>query len=142
MPSLTSPRIVRRSSVNPPGSVAPAGAYATTMPSATFGAPHTTVVVPSPNSMSQSWSLSALGCGRTARMRATRTPVISSPGASSPSTSSPSRSSASAIARGSAVSGTKSVNQDRGTRMAIGSDQYRERKRSSLSKNVLMGWTL
>src|SRR3954466_14138356 len=67
--------------------------------------------------MSQSWGLSAFGCGRTARMRATRTPVISAPGASRPSTSRPSRSSASAIARGSAASGTKSVSQDRGTRI-------------------------
>ena len=117
MPSETSPRILRRSSVKPPGSVAPDGAYATTMPSTTFGAPHTTVVVPAPNSMSQSRSLSAFGCGRTSRIRATRTPLISSPGASSASTSRPSRSSASAIVRGSAVSGTKSVSQERGTRM-------------------------
>ena len=139
MPSLISPRILRRSRVNPPGSVAPDGAKATTMPAATFGAPHTTVVVPSPNSMSQSWSLSAFGWARTSRMRATRTPVISSPWASRPSTSRPSRSSASAIARGSAVSGTKSVSQESGTRM--GADQYRARKRSSLSKNVLIGST-
>ena len=46
MPSDTSPRIVRRSSVNPPGSVAPDGAYGTTMPAVMFGAPHTTRVCP------------------------------------------------------------------------------------------------
>ena len=46
MPSVTSPRILRRSSVKPPGSVAPDGAYGTTIPATTLGAPHTTRVWP------------------------------------------------------------------------------------------------
>ena len=52
IPSETTPRILRRSSVKPPGSVAPDGAYGTTIPATTFGAPHTTVVVPDPMSTS------------------------------------------------------------------------------------------
>ena len=62
MPSETTPRILRRSSVKPPGSVAPDGAYGTTIPATTFGAPHTTVVVPDPVSTSTRLSLSAFGC--------------------------------------------------------------------------------
>ena len=39
MPSETTPRILRGSRVKPPGRVAPAPAYGTSMPAATFGAP-------------------------------------------------------------------------------------------------------
>ena len=80
----TTPRILRRSSVKPPGSVAPDGAYGTTIPATTFGAPHTTVVVPEPKSMSTRLELVGVRVLRDLEdARARATPVISSPGASS-----------------------------------------------------------
>ncbi len=88
IPSLSTPRILRRSSVSPFGSVAPGLAKQTTCPSATFGAPHTTRSgAGPPKSTVQRRSRSALGWGSTRRTRAVTTPSRPPPVLSTPSTS-------------------------------------------------------
>ena len=135
MPSDTTPRILRRSSVNPPGSVAPAGAYGATIPATTFGAPHTTRVCPAPKSTSTSDSLSASGCFTTSSTLPATTPVISSPGCSTLSTSNPSWFKAATRSGTGASTGVNSRIQE------SGAHQYCARKRTSLSKNVLISST-
>ena len=140
MPSLTSPRIFRRSSVKAPsgpGMVAPDGAYGTTIPTTTLGAPQTTGVSPSPRVTSTRDSLSAFGCFSTLSTRAATTPVISSPGCSTPSTSSPSWLSAETMSATGASTGVKSRIQESGARMVV-VPQYCARKRTSPSKKVLI----
>jgi hypothetical protein len=94
MPGDITPRISRRSSVRPPGSVAPGGAHATRPPAAgTLGAPHTTSssTAPSParTRTRTICSFSAPGCGRTPRTSAICTPRTSRPRRSIDSTSRP-----------------------------------------------------
>src|SRR5829696_4157017 len=119
MPSEVTPRIVLRSRTpNGCGRCAPAGAYGTTSPAATFRAPHTTRVVSLPKSMSTSVSLSAFGCFTTSSTRAAITPRTSRPGSSTPSTSNPTSLSAATSSSVDASTGVNSRIQDSGARIS------------------------
>ena len=137
MPSDTSPRIVRRSSVNPPGSVAPDGAYGTTMPATMFGRPAHDARLPAAVVDVDEADLVGVRVRRsTSRIRAAITPPISRPGSSTPSTSSPSW-----FERRDDVGRPAAV--DRRERRRIGEDaalthQYCARNRTSSSKKVLI----
>ncbi len=90
MPSLKTPRTLRFSIVNPAGSVVPSGANGYFPPTATFGAPHTTVISAGPPKFTlHSVSLSAFGCFSMASTSATTTPGTPPPRRSMPSTSTP-----------------------------------------------------
>ena len=73
MPSLISPRTLRRSSCRPFGNTAPGSATATVAPAAKFQAPQTICrASPSPTSTWQSWRRSAFGCFSASSTRPTR----------------------------------------------------------------------
>src|SRR5690242_9993821 len=119
IPSEVSPRIFRRSSTpNGSGRCAPAGAYGTTSPAATFSAPHTTRVESLPKSTSTRVSLSAFGCFTTSSTRAAITPRTSRPGSSTPSTSNPTWLSAATRSSVEASTGVNSRIQDNGARIS------------------------
>ena len=100
MPSESTPRIVARRIVMPPGSVAPSRASGASMPAAALGAPQTIVSgAPPPASTVHTRRRSAPGCGATATMRATTTPANAGAAASTLSTSRPPIVSASASVR-------------------------------------------
>src|SRR2546423_9835799 len=119
MPSEVTPRIFRRSSTpNGSGRCAPAGAYGTTSPAATFSAPHTTREESLPKSTSTRVSLSAFGCFTTSSTRAAITPRTSRPGSSTPSTSRPTWLSAATSSSVEPSTGVNSRIQDNGARIS------------------------
>ena len=92
MPGDDTPRTSLRSSLRPPGNVAPGGAQATLPPGpGTFFAPQTTSTSSCrrPRRTRTSVSFSAPGCGRVPRTSAITTPATSRPRRSIDSTSSP-----------------------------------------------------
>ena len=102
-------------------SIAPARAKAIFCPAATFGAPHTTVVVsPPPRATVGSVSRSALGCGSTFNTSPTITLSGSQPAPVSvmPSTSVPAMVSRWARSAAGISTGTYFFNQDNGTSTA------------------------
>ena len=134
----TSPRILRRSSVKPPGSVAPDRRVRHDHARDRCSARRTPRAVwPSPKSTSASGSLSASGCGTTSRIRATTTPVISAPGlARRPRPRGRAGSSAAAMSATGASTGVNSRIQESGARDRV--PQYCARKRTSPSKKFLI----
>src|SRR5437660_910650 len=119
VPSEVTPRIFLRSSTpNGSGRCAPAGAYGTRSPAATFSAPHTTRLESLPKSTSTRVSLSAFGCFTTSSTRAAITPRTSRPGSSTPSTSRPTWLSPATSSSVEASTGVNSRIQDSGARIS------------------------
>src|SRR6476659_4884521 len=125
MPCDSTPRIVVRRIVWPPGSVAPAIAQATRMPAAAFGAPHTICSgAPVPASTVQTRRRSASGWGATAAIVATTTPVN---GGATDATSSTSKPAIVSLSHSVAVSigGSTSVRSQRSENFMIAPRPFR-----------------
>ena len=120
MPSLKTPRTLRFSIVNPIGSAVPSGANGYFPPTATFGAPHTTVISAGPPKFTlHSVSLSAFGCFSIASTSPTTTPGTPPPRRSMPSTSTPENVSLSANPSTVSSKSTYSFNQLNGIFMVV-----------------------
>ena len=120
-----------------PGSVAPDGAYGTTMPGDDVGRAAHDPGLPLAGGDVDQRQLVGVGVRLDVEhLRATMTPVISSPGCSTPSTSRPSWLSAETMSATGASTGREVA--DPGERCAHRVPQYCARKRTSPSKKVLI----